>query len=101
MLAGCERGSTSSSASGDGSIVDVDADSVRVTGAAADASTAPDGRPYQFRAVCLEASKHPQPVFVMSKWVEDISVVRDLGEYHGSWKAKGHHWVIQRRVKPQ
>lgn len=99
-LAGCGGATTTSSLSHDGIVIDVDADSVMVTGKAAEEHTAPDGRLYQYRAVCLESSKHPQPIFVMSKWVDDITVTRDLGEYHGSWKAKGHHWVIQRRIKP-
>lgn len=84
--------------SDDGAIVDVDADSVIVHGAAASATTAPDGRQYQFRAVCLEA-RHQTTPFVMSKWTEDVKVAQDLGHYHADWKAKGHHWVIQRRVK--
>ncbi len=100
FLAGCGNNTSTSSVTHDGIIVDVDADSVTVTGADAKATNASDGRPYQYRAVCLEATKHPQPIFVMSKWVDDITVTRDLGEYHGSWKAKGHHWVIQRRIKP-
>ena len=98
-LIGCSR-SSSQAMGTDGAIVDVDADTVVVTGAAAGAKAAPDGRPYEYRAVCLEASQHPQPVFVMSRWVEDVKVPLDLGEYHGSWKAKGHHWVVQRRVRP-
>ena len=94
VLAGCG----SAALGDDGAIVDVDADSSIVHGAAAEATTSPDGKPYQFRAVCLEASKHPQPVFVLSKWVEDRAVAWDLGNYHGAHKSKGHHWVIQRRV---
>ena len=97
LLAGC----SSEPLGEDGAIVDVDADSSIVHGAAAQAHAAPDGRPYQYRAVCLEASRHPQAVFVLSKWVDEQPVAWDLGNYHGDHKAKGHHWVIQRRVKPQ
>jgi hypothetical protein len=96
-LAGC---GSNVQMSGDGAIVDVDADSAIVTGAAAAARSAPDGRPYQYRAVCLEVGVHTVPVWVMSKWVEDVAVVQELGDYHGNFKWKGHHWVIQRRAKP-
>ncbi len=95
LLASC----SSEPIGGDGAIMDVDADSAIVHGAAAHARTSPEGKPYQYRAVCLEASRHPQPVYLLSKWVEDESVAWDLGSYHGSHKAKGHHWVIQRRVQ--
>lgn len=98
ILAGSLPGCATAPPSDDGAIVDVDADSVIVHGAAASATTAPDGRQYQFRAVCLEA-RHQTTPFVMSKWTEDIKVAQDLGHYHADWKAKGHHWVIQRRVK--
>ena len=81
----------------DGYMVDIDADTVRVEEAAKEARTAPDGRPYQFRAVCL-ADEHPGPAHVLSKWVEDPSVARELGQYHGEFKAKGHEWRIERRV---
>lgn len=79
-------------------MVDIDADTVRVEGATEEAKTAPDGRPYQFRAVCL-SDRHPKPAYVLSKWVEDLSVVRDLGQYHGNHKAKGHEWRIERRSR--
>lgn len=82
----------------DGYIVDVDADTVRIHGAAQDATTAPDGKKYQFRAVCME-SRHPGRMLVLSKWVDDLSVVRDLGQYHGDHKAKGHRWRIERRIE--
>jgi len=94
-LAGC----SSAPPGDDGVVVDVDADTVIVRGTAADATTAPDGKPYEFRAVCLEASKHPHAPYVISKWAEDVAVAKDLGHYHADWKAKGHHWVIQRRIK--
>jgi hypothetical protein len=82
----------------DGYVVDIDADSVRVPAAAEDATTAPDGRKYQFRAVCTEA-RHPGGMLVLSKWVDDLAVVRDLGQYHGDHKAKGHRWRIERRIE--
>lgn len=84
----------------DGYVVDVEADSVRIHGAAQDATTAPDGRKYEFRAVCIE-SKHPGGMIVLSKWVDDLTVVRDLGQYHGDHKAKGHRWRIERRISRQ
>ena len=67
-------------------------------GSTPEVTTSPDGKPYQYRAVCLESSKHPDAVFVLSKWADDRATVWDLGNYHGSHKAKGHRWVIQRRV---
>ena len=94
-LAGC----STTPPGDDGVVVDVQADSMIIRGAAAEAKAASDGRPYEFRAVCMEATKHPQSPFVISKWGEDIAVARDLGHYHADWKAKGHHWVIQRRIK--
>ena len=82
----------------DGYVVDVDADTVRVEGAT-DPRTAPDGRPYQFRAVCLSAM-HGGPVHVLSKWADDPNVARDLGKYHSDFKEKGHEWRIERRSMP-
>ena len=86
--------------SNDGAILDIEADSAMVSGAAADATTSPDGRPYQFRAVCMEAAMHDGRVAVLSKWMEDPVAARELGTYHGEFKWKGHHYVIERRVKP-
>lgn len=94
-LAGCVK------APRDGSFVlDVEADSVRVDGAAAEARTSPDGRVYQFRAVCTEPN-HPDGKLVLSKWVDDPEVARELGQYHGDWKAKGHLWHLERRTEPR
>jgi len=84
----------------DGVVVDIAADSAIVRGAAADASTAPDGRDYQFRAVCMEAALHDGRPAVMSKWMDDPAAARELGNYHGEFKWKGHHWVLERRIKP-
>jgi hypothetical protein len=69
-------------------------------GSSEDVKVAPDGRPYQFRAVCTEKEKHQGKEHILSKWTEDEAAVRDLGQYHSDWKAKGHQWVVQRREKP-
>lgn len=82
-------------------MVDMDADSAVVTGRAAEARTAPDGRVYQYRAVCLEREAHAGNPLVMSKWMEDHAAAYELGNYHGSFKWKGHRWIIERRAKPQ
>jgi hypothetical protein len=85
----------------DSYVLDVEADSVRIDGPAANATTAPDGRRYQFRAVCTESVRHAGAGQVLSKWVDDIAVARELGQYHGNFKAKGHRWHIERRIQHQ
>ena len=97
VLAGCASAPQTMSA--DGAIMDMDADSAVVAGTAAEAKVAPDGKPYEYRAVCLETSQHSGQAHVMSKWSEDRDVAQKLGDYHGNFKEKGHHWVIERRVK--
>ncbi len=95
ILAGCASVPPDS----DGAIMDLDADSATVSGPTADARTNPEGKPYQYRAVCLEASQHDGNAHVMSKWMDDPEEARKLGDYHGNFKEKGHHWVIERRAK--
>ncbi len=92
-------GCATSTPGDDGVVLDVDADSVAVRGLAADARTAPDGRPFEFRAVCMQAAEHDGRPYVLSKWLEDPAVPREMGHYHGDFKVKGHHWVLERRFK--
>ncbi len=96
VFAGCSSGPPKTE---DGAIMDLDVDSAIVHGSAAEARTAADGRSYQYRAVCFELSAHDGNPLVMSKWMDDPQVARELGDYHGNFKEKGHHWVIERRVK--
>ncbi len=99
LVLGVLPGCSSIAPTEDGAIMDLDADSAIVRGSAAEARTAADGRSYQYRAVCLEASEHDGNPQVMSKWMDDPQVARELGDYHGNFKEKGHHWVIERRVR--
>jgi hypothetical protein len=94
-LMGCAR----STPGDDGAVVDVDADSAIVRGAAAELRATGDGRAYEYRAVCMQAAEHDNRPYVLSKWLEDPGVPREMGHYHGDFKVKGHHWVLERRVK--
>lgn len=96
LIAGCHATRSPE----DGPIVDVATGARIQPGAAEDVKTAPDGKPYEFRAVCLEKERHAGREHVLSKWTEDQAAVRDLGQYHGNFKDKGHRWRLEERPKP-
>ena len=60
----------------------------------------PEGKQYQYRAVCIEKEAHGGNEQVLSTWLDSRNEANKLAQYHGDFKEKGHRWRIDERVKP-
>ena len=55
----------------------------------------------QYRAVCIETSAHNGKEYVLTRWLDNREKAQEYGDYHGNFKAAGHHWKIEQRAKPE
>ena len=60
----------------------------------------PEGKQYQYRAVCIEKEAHAGNEQVLSTWLDRRDEAESFAKYHGDFKNKGHRWRIEERVKP-
>ncbi len=69
------------------------------TDGASDSSAQDDGI-HEYRAVCTQKELHGGSEYVLSRWLETRQLAKQIGDYHGEFKYKGHIVRIEERVKP-
>ena len=70
------------------------------TEGASDSSAQDDGI-HEYRAVCTQKELHGGSEYVLSRWLETRQLAKQISDYHGEFKYKGHIVRIEERVKPK
>jgi hypothetical protein len=56
---------------------------------------------HEYRAVCTKKELHAGNEYVLTTWLETRQMAKQIGDYHGELKYKGHIVRIEERVKPK